>query len=183
MNKIPLKPVLTALFTSLIILGAYISVPMPEGLPPFVLTVFFLLLGGLILGPLWGTSAGLIYLALGALGMGVFAGGLGGFGHIMGPTGGFLLGYPAALLVTGLLADRKNYDPLRSILAVVAGIIALYAVGLPWLQISLPAKFANLWTVTLAMSPYMLGDLIKAIAAVGIVTALKPLLKVYFPKE
>ena len=181
MNSIPLKPVLSALFTALIIVGAYISIPVP-GLPPVVLAVFFLFLGGLILGPLWAVASGVVYLSLGVLGLGVFAGGAGGIAQFSGPTGGFLLGYVLALLVTGLLADRKNYNFFRNLLAVLAGGVALYAVGLPWLQMSMPSKFSNLWAVTMAMSPYMVGDLIKAFLAVGLVSLLKPLLKTYFPQ-
>lgn len=182
MNQTALKSVLTALITALIIVGAYISIPIPGGVP-FVMTVFFLFLGGLVLGPLWGAASGLVYLALGALGLGVFAGGSGGFAVIQGPTGGFLLGYVLALLVTGLLADRKEFNPFRNILAALAGMAALYAIGVPWLQISLPAAFPNLWAAVLGMAPYMVGDLIKAVLAVALVTVLKPLLKNYFPQN
>lgn len=183
MNQVPLKPVLSALFTALIIIGAYLAVPFPGGLPPLVLTIFFLFLGGLILGPVWGTASALVYLALGALGLGVFAQGKGGFGIILGPTGGFLLGYVAAILVTGLLSDRKKYNPLRNLGAVLAGMAVLYALGLPWLQAALPNTYKDLWAASVAMAPFMVSDVIKGVLAVILTSTLKPLLLNYFPPK
>lgn len=185
MNQTMLRVALAALFTALIIVGAYLTIPLP--VVPGVLVPFFLFVAGLIQGPLWAGASGLVYLGLGALGLGVFAGGAGGAGQFAGPTGGFLFGYVAALVVTGALADRRNFHPLRSTLAVFGGLVALYALGLPWLQYTLASKFpdqyGDLGKAFLAMGPYLIGDLVKAAAAVLLVTLLRPLLKTYTPRK
>jgi biotin transport system substrate-specific component len=160
--------VLAALFTALIVAGSYLAIPF---IPvPLVLANFFTLLAGLLLGPLYGSAAVLLYLALGALGLPVFAGGSGGFGQFASPTGGFLLGYLLSALVAGLVAHgwrRGGARPGLARLAVAAalGVAALYGLGLPWLRMVLPAKVPTLGAAFLLMAPYLVGDLVKAAAA------------------
>jgi biotin transport system substrate-specific component len=160
--------VLTALFTALIIVGSYLAIPF---IPvPLVLANAFTLLAGLLLGPVYGGAAVLLYLALGALGLPVFAGGSGGFGQFAGPTGGFLVGYLVSAVVAGLVAhgpSRAGARPGLPRLAVAAllGMVALYAVGLPWLHLVLKAKVPTVWAACLLMAPYMLGDAVKVAAA------------------
>lgn len=173
----------SALFAALISAGALFSIPLPPPLPPVSPAVFFVLLAGLLLGPGGaGASAG-VYLLLGSLGLPVFANGAGGLGHFLGPTGGFLAGYLAAGVVTGALADRRNWGVGRSFLAALAGVLALYAIGLPWMQRVLAAKVATLAAAAALMLPYFLGDLVKAAAAALLVRALKPVLERHFPRE
>ncbi|MFW5807519.1 MAG: biotin transporter BioY, partial [Spirochaetota bacterium] len=100
------KTVLAALCTVLIIIGAYIAIPV--GIVPIVLQNMFVLIAGLLLGPAWGTVSVVVYLFLGALGLPVFAGGKGGFVHILGPTGGYLLSYVPAVFACGLVASRER---------------------------------------------------------------------------
>lgn len=177
------NPAASALFAALISAGALFSIPLPPPLPPISPAVFFVLLAGLLLGPGGaGASVG-VYLLLGSLGLPVFANGAGGLGHFLGPTGGFLAGYLAAGLVTGALADRRNWGAARSFLAAASGVLALYAVGLPWMRRVLAAKVATLVAAAVLMAPYFIGDLIKAAAAALLVRALKPVLGRHFPGE
>lgn len=173
----------SALFAALISAGALFSIPLPPPLPPVSPAVFFVLLSGLILGPAGaGASAG-VYLLLGSLGLPVFANGAGGLGHFLGPTGGFLLGYLAAAVTTGVLADRKTWGAGRAFLAAGAGVLALYALGLPWMRRVLAAKVATLGAAAVLMAPYFIGDLVKAAAAALLLRALKPVLERQFPRE
>lgn len=172
--------VLSALFTALIVVGAYIAIPFVP--VPLVLANFFALLAGFLLGPLWGGAAVLLYLVLGAVGLPVFSGGSGGFGHFASPTGGFLLGYlpsaiTAGLAVHGLKGIRKAPGLLRLGLAGLLGLIVLYGIGLPWFQAVLAAKFTTLWAASLFMAPYLVGDLVKVAAAVILSRSLLPLLQ------
>ena len=173
----------SALFAALISVGAVFSIPLPPPLPPISPAVFFVLLAGLLLGPGGGGAAVGIYLLLGALGLPVFANGAGGLGYFGGPTGGFLLGYLAAALVTGALADRRKWGAIRSILAAAAGVLALYAVGLPWMQRVLAARAATMAAAAAMMIPYFIGDLVKAAAAALLVRALRPVLGRHFSRE
>jgi biotin transport system substrate-specific component len=176
-----LRLVLAALFAALVSAGALVALPLPPPLPPVVLTVFFILLAGLVLGAGGAGAAAALYLLLGSLGLPVFAGGTGGIGHFGTPTGGFLLAYLPAALVTGFLADRKGFSPLRNGLACLAGIATIYAIGLPWFQRALAAKFASLGAAALVMAPYFVGDLVKAAAATALAAALRPVLQQWLP--
>lgn len=171
--------VLSALFAALIVAGSYLAIPFVP--VPLVLANFFALLAGLLLGPVHGGLAVLIYLVLGALGLPVFSGGSGGFGQFASPTGGFLLGYLLSAVAAGLVAHgfRRGGTPglPRLALAGLLGLAVLYAVGLPWFQAVVSAKVPTLWAAFLFMSPYLVGDVVKAAAAVALSRSLLPLLK------
>lgn len=186
MNKSIFQLVLAALFTALIIVGSIVAIPFVP--VPVVLANFFALLAGLLLGPFWGSVSVLVFLALGAIGLPVFAGAKGGFTLFMAPTGGFLIGYLASALIAGLVAygftskDAKGQTKaapgiVRLTIAGFLGLIALYAVGLPWFQMVLSAKVTTLWAALIIMLPYLVGDVIKTVAAIALSAKLRPLLK------
>ncbi|MCP4718315.1 MAG: biotin transporter BioY, partial [Desulfobacteraceae bacterium] len=87
--------VYTALFVALIAMGAFIAIPI--GPVPIVLQNMFVLLAGIILGPVWGLACVGIYLLIGLAGLPVFAGGTSGIGKLFGPTGGYLIAYLPAV--------------------------------------------------------------------------------------
>jgi biotin transport system substrate-specific component len=87
--------VYASLMAALIAAGAYMALPI--GPVPIVLQNLFVFLSGLLLGPRWGVASIGVYLMAGALGLPVFAGGVGGIGRFAGPTGGYLLGYLPAV--------------------------------------------------------------------------------------
>lgn len=171
--KITHRISLVALFAALTAGGAWLSIPIPP--VPVVLSNLVAALSGIVLGPLWGGLAVLLYLGLGALGLPVFAGGSGGFGVFLGPTGGFLIGFLLSAVVAGLLADRKTYKVVRNTLALLAGFVVLYAVGLPWLDARVDA-IDGLGAAFLAMFPYMVGDAAKALIGSLVLYALRPYL-------
>lgn len=175
--------VFAALFAALICVAAVFSIPLPPPLPPFSPAVFFVLLSGLMLGPAGGGCAVAVYLLLGSLGLPVFANGGGGLGHFLSPTGGFLIGYLCAAIVSGALADRGTWKIERSLSAAFAGVVVLYAVGLPLMQRALDSRAATLRATAVMMTPYFFADLAKAAAAAFLIRALKPLLCRYFSKE
>ncbi len=177
------------MFAAMIAVGAYISVPIPGSPVPIVLQNLFVLLAGLILGWRWAAAAVSLYLFVGLLGLPVFSGGTGGIAHFLGPTGGYLVGFLVAAPLTGLIANgklpdrlhddravRRNFPSLlRDSVAVVAGTAAVYAVGIPWLK----AVTALSWTGAAAagLVPFLVGDLLKAAAAVAAVRLLAPVLR------
>ena len=97
-----------ALFAALIAVCAFITIPMPLPFISFTLQTFgvFAALG--ILGGRDGTTAVAVYILLGAIGVPVFSGFRGGFGVLIGPTGGYIAGFLGAALVYWLLTARKN---------------------------------------------------------------------------
>ena len=120
---------MAALFTALIAVGGLVALPF--GPVPFTLQVFFVLLAGLVLGPRLGALACALYLLLGLVAP-VYAGGTSGLGVLFGPTGGYLFGFVLAPLVAGLLAGRAGRR-FRLLLAAVAALVPIYALGATWL--------------------------------------------------
>jgi biotin transport system substrate-specific component len=165
--------VLASLMAALTAVGAYIQVPI--GPVPIVLSTLFVLLSGLLLGSRWGIASMGLYLLVGAIGMPVFAGGRGGFAHFFGPTGGYLFGYCLSAWVTGFLSERRPGSMALEISAVLFGSLAIYGLGVPWLKMATRMS----WTKALmvGMIPFLIGDAIKASAAVALGRAARPILK------
>jgi biotin transport system substrate-specific component len=140
--------------------------PIPLGFLPVPVTAQTLgvMLAGLLAGPRRGAIAMGVFVMLVAAGLPLLAGGRGGLGVILGPTGGFVLAWPAAALVTGLLARRLDTDSVPALFAcaVAGGLAVVYAGGIPWLALVGGMPLDKAATGVLAFVP---GDLIKAAAA------------------
>ena len=150
-----------------IALSAQVVVPLPFSPVPVTGQTLAVLLTGALLGRVRGTLSVLVYLAQGISGLPVFAGGMGGVLHLVGPTGGYLIGFVPAAFLTGLLAERgwdRGVGPAFA--AMLVGNAAIYACGLPWL-----AQFLGPQRVlALGLAPFLPGDLMK----LGIAAALLP---------
>ncbi len=164
--------VLASLMAALTAVGAYIHIPI--GPVPIVLTNLFVLLTGLLLGSRWGLASIGLYLLVGAIGMPVFAGGKGGLAHLLGPTGGYLFGFALSAWITGFISERFHSSPVGNAIAVLTGSFAIYGLGVPWLKMVTQMS----WTKTLmvGMVPFILGDVIKAFAALILARAVRPIL-------
>ena len=156
-----------ALLAALIAGGAFVTVPI--GPVPFTLQAFFVLVAGMILGPRLALLSVAAYLALG-LAAPVYAGGTAGLGALLGPTGGFLMGFIPAVLVTGWLAHRGAPTMVRLLSAGLAGLLPLYALGAAWLalQLDLGAGAA----VTSGVLPFLPVDVVKVGLAAAMVRSL-----------
>ena len=168
--------VFIALFTALIAVGAYIAVPI--GPVPIVLQNFFVLLAGTLLGSRKGLSVVVTYLLLGAVGLPVFHNGTGGMGIILGPTGGYLIGYIPAVVLTGLISKRKGGGKSSSALLILSGALSgavvVYLFGVPWLKYTLEMSWGK--SLSAGMIPFLIGDAIKVAAVVPITRWLKPVI-------
>lgn len=125
----------------------------------------------LLLGALYGSRRGaftvLAYLAQGAVGLPVFANGQAGVAYMMGPTGGYLVGFAVAAFVVGWLAERGWDRKLTlTFVAMVIGNLVIYLHGIAWFSIVLDFKQA----MALAVLPFIPGDLIK----IALATVLLP---------
>ena len=165
--------VLASLMAALAAVGSYIYVPV--GPVPIVLTTLFVLLSGLLLGSRWGLISMAIYLLVGAIGMPVFAGGRGGFPHFFGPTGGYLFGYALSAWVTGVVSERSRGLLVVEVLAVTAGSVSIYLVGVPWLKVVTQISWTK--ALMLGMAPFLIGDALKASVALILARAVRPILK------
>ncbi len=166
--------VLSALFAALVA-GLGMAPPIPLGFLPVPITAQSLgvMLAGALLGAKRGGLALLLFVLLVAAGLPLLAGGRGGIGVILGPSGGFILAFPVGAFVTGLLAERfaTGANPLRLFAVCVAGgILAVYAGGIPWLSVVAGMPLEKAVTAMLAFIP---GDLIKAGVAAAAAAAVR----------
>jgi len=165
--------VYTSLFVAFIAIGAFIVIPI--GPVPIVLQNMFVLLAGIILGPVWGLTCVAIYLLIGFAGLPVFAGGTSGIGKLFGPTGGYLLGYLPAVFVTASISKGLGKKMSSDIIAMLIGSLIIYAAGVPWLKIVTSMTYEK--ALVVGMYPFLIGDALKIIAAAFIAKTLRPVIK------
>lgn len=166
------RMVYAALMAALTAAGAYIAIPI--GPVPIVLQNLFIMLAGLLLGGRWGLISVGVYLLAGAVGMPVFAGGTGGVGKFVGPTGGYLLGFAAAAYLVGVISERGRGRVAIDLLAMIAGTLIIYAFGVSWLKVVTGMSVSK--AVAVGMLPFLIGDALKIAAAIPIARALRPMI-------
>lgn len=157
--------VFAALIAALAIVPAFNIGPIP-----ITLQTLGVSLAGLCLGPLRGFLAILLYLVVGAAGLPVFAKGGAGLGSFAGPTGGYLISFPLAAAVAGLVAlwaVRRGLSGLTPVLFFLGTLAARYLVILPLgvlgLMWALPADFGKALAIDM---PFWISDALKSVVAV-----------------
>ena len=171
------KLVYTALFAVLTAVGAFLRIPL--GVSSITLQFLFTAMAGVLLGPACGALSQGVYVALGLIGLPIFTAG-GGFGYVLQPTFGFLLGLIPAAAIIGAIS-RRSTSPLRLALACLAGLAALYAVGVPYMALILNGYMGKGMSVSgllwAGMLPFLPGDAIK----IAVTALLCPLLRKRVP--
>ncbi|HLQ97812.1 MAG TPA: biotin transporter BioY [Candidatus Dormibacteraeota bacterium] len=160
--------IVTALFAAIISILAQVSIPLPLGVPITGQTLA-IGLAATILGSRFGTLSALLYLIIGATGVPVFAQLTGGLGILVGPTGGFLIGFIPTTFIMGYFLEKTSFTVRNALIANIIGMFVTLFFGTAWLKIvaelSWPAAFAAGFT------PFIIGGFIKAFIAawVGII--------------
>jgi biotin transport system substrate-specific component len=157
-----------ALMAALIAIGAFISIPLPFTPVPLTLQDMFVLLAGLLLGPKRGFMAVLLYIAAGSIGLPVFAGGKAGVGVLLGPTGGYLVGYLLAVVIYAA-AGRQPF--WLGFLICAAGALFLLALGS--LRLAYVLDIPTVQALAGGMLPFLPGSAIKIFCALTISKILK----------
>lgn len=161
-----------ALFTALIAaLGLLPSFMLPFGVPVTAQSLG-VMLAGAVLGARRGALSVLLLLALVAIGLPLLAGGRGGLGVFASPTVGFLIGWPIAAFVTGLIVEKwqtGNLFVVGTAASVIGGIVVLYAFGIVGLAQMLDKSIVEATKLCLVYIP---GDLVKAVVAGVVVEAI-----------
>ena len=145
--------------------AAQLSFPLPFTPVPFTIQPMIVLIGAAALGSRLGALSQILYLMLGIAGLPVFAFSPElpqGFARLLGPTGGYLMAYPLAAFVTGLLAERgldRRY--LSSILAMAVGLSVIFTGGVLWLANGVGTTAA----LSVGLYPFLIVDVIKIVAA------------------
>lgn len=145
----------------LVALLAQLEIPLQP--VPITGQTFAVLLVGALLGSKRGAAAMTAYIAQGAMGLPFFAGGASGLGILTGATAGYLVGFIGAAYVIGWLAERGLERSVRtSIFPFLIGTIIIYLCGVTWLS-NLLGSFSK--AIQLGLLPFLVGDVIKLIAA------------------
>lgn len=139
-----------------------IYLPFLAGVPITAQTLG-IMLAGVLLGPVRGALAVLLFLFVVALGAPFLAGGRGGLGVFAGPTVGFLVGWPIAAFATGLVMRRLSGLPAAVaafVASAVGGIVVLYAIGVPGISLMTGLGLVEAFAGSAAFIP---GDILKAV--------------------
>jgi biotin transport system substrate-specific component len=153
-------------FSLLTALLAQVRIPLPNSPVPITGQTLAVLLAGAVLGARRGFASQTTYLALGAMGMPVFAGGAGGFPYLLGPTGGYLWSFPVAAGVLGWLVERgAGRSVWKLALALLFSDLLILASGTAWLAIIFQSPVSNVlhW----GAYPFIVSNAVK-IALVGL---------------
>ena len=155
----------TAVMAALICVAGPLTIPF--GPIPLSLATFAVYLAAAVLGSRRGLIAVGVYLLLGLVGVPVFSGFSGGVQKLAGVTGGYLVGYLPCAFLSGLGADLTPADTQRPgwrlPLCMVAGTIALYAIGTAWFILQTGSALAS--ALGLCVLPFLPGDAVKIVAA------------------
>lgn len=147
--------------------SAQLAVHVPWTPVPYTGQTFAVLLAAGVLGTVRGILSMLLYLAVGVVGVPWFAGGTSGAG---GASFGYIVGFVVAAGVVGWLADRgATRTPLRTAGVMVLGNVVIYAIGVTWLKVAIGSTWAT--AVSLGMTPFLIGDLIKVALAAALFPA------------
>jgi biotin transport system substrate-specific component len=150
------------MFGALTAVGAYILIPLPP--VPITLQTLFVNLAGALLGGTLGALSQVVYILLGVIGLPVFAGGKAGAGVLLGPTGGYLIGFVVGAYVIGkLTAIRRKPGFIWLICAMSIGIAIVYMIGI--IQLMAVAKLDFNRAIAIGLLPPLPGDILKIIIA------------------
>ena len=193
--KLSIMLIFVPLFAALIAVSGFIAFPLPGTPVPIVLQNMMPILASGLLGGLYGTASTALFLIAGLLGLPVFSGSRGGLAHLLGPTGGFLIGYLAAaafliiffrkpgekdlvLVSSGKNKSIKLINYLKIIAASFSGFALIYVFGIArFMQLTNRGLFESL---SLACLPYLPGDFIKMILVSALIYKLRPVTARYF---
>jgi biotin transport system substrate-specific component len=142
---------------------AQIEIILPFTPVPITGQTFGVLLIGAVLGSKRGAAAMIFYITEGAMGLPFFAGGGSGLGILTGATAGYLAGFVVAAYAIGWLAERGLERNVRtSVIPFLVGTVIIYTCGVAWLSIIVGSLGK---AITLGLVPFLIGDVIKLIAA------------------
>lgn len=168
------KLILCALFAAMTAVLSQIAIPI--GPVPVNLATFAVYCAGAILGAKMGAVSMAVWALLGVVGIPVFTMFRSGPGTLLGPTGGFILGYVVAAFLIGLVVEKGNkhnrFFPYP--LAMLLGAAAFFLLGTGWFMISTHAGIAE--ALSLCVLPFIPGDLVKIVLATVLAHRLRPLL-------
>lgn len=154
---------LSALFCTLICIGSFIRVPMPN-LMPMTLQTFFVLLTGLLLPLKASTLATFTYMVLGLIGLPIFSGG-GGLGYVLMPNFGFIIGFVISSVIISVVTQKlKNRQLWQYIVISLLGITVIYIIGILYFafitNVYNKNNYSAIWFIQTVFLPFLPKEII-----------------------
>ncbi|MBU1044926.1 MAG: biotin transporter BioY [Candidatus Omnitrophica bacterium] len=167
-DQVFIKSIGIITFLLLITLGAFVYIPLPFTPIPMTLQTFFVLLSAAFLAKKDGAFVQSLYAGLGAMGLPIFSAAQGGLLKLFGPTGGYIVGFIAAVFA---LKQMLNYFSKKSlkltfpqvVISMTTAMLVIYVCGGLWLAISLKFTFSQI--IMLGIVPFIPGEVIKVLLA------------------
>ena len=164
-RSLPLDVVLVAAGAALTALLAQVAVPLYP--VPITGQTLAVLLVGATLGAARGAISLALYAVLGVVGLPVFSDYASGVDVVLGPTGGYIVGFIVSAALVGWLSERAwERQILKALATFAAGTLVVFAVGLPWLAVALGLDLMQ--TLNGGLFPFLIGGAIKALIAAGL---------------
>lgn len=191
----------TALMSAVLCVLAPFTIPLPVSPVPLSLATFVVYLAAVLLGAKRGAVSVLIYLLLGLVGLPVFSCFSGGVGVLLGPTGGYLVGYVLCAVIVGWLTERgsvrnrlrkkpsveetyakdRENGGLRQtvwhVFAMTLGTLACYTLGTAWFLVLMKGSYTLTRALLVCVVPYLPFDMIKIFAAAAVAVPIKKILR------
>ncbi|MFT8350868.1 biotin transporter BioY [Clostridium saccharoperbutylacetonicum] len=136
---------------------------LPIGMVPVSLTNLAIFFAIYALGGKKGTISCIVYIFIGIIGLPVFSGFSGGFTKLLGPTGGYLIGFIFLASISGIFIDKFTNKIYMCLLGMILGSMVTYILGTTWLAYLTKMSFNS--ALSVAVIPFLPGDLIKMIFA------------------
>jgi biotin transport system substrate-specific component len=160
---------------------AQVRIPLPWTPVPVTGQTLAVLLSGVLLGGWWGGLSMVFYAALGIAGVPWFTGWQGGLTHLLGPTGGYIIGFILAAMVIGHLTDRyvnARRLPVLLLIMMVGNLILVYIPGLLqlglWMNLVRGQSSGLSQLLAMGFLPFVIGDLIKVLLVSGLAWGITP---------
>lgn len=151
--------ILSALFTALTAVGAFVKIPIN---PPITMQFFFISLGAMLLGGYYGSLSQILYVLIGLLIAPIFAGG-GGLGYIAKPSFGYILGFIPSAFVIGYISGKVKKKFIYLLLCCMLGTFVDYLFGVPYLAFTMNISFSA--AVKIGCLMFLPGDIFKCLIA------------------
>lgn len=175
-KKITTKQMTTiALTTALICILGPLSIPLPFSPVPIAPCMFAIYLAAYVLNAKLGTASCCLYILIGLVGIPVFSKFTGGPQVLVGPTGGYIVGYIPLAFLTGLFIEKFEKKLYMHAVGMIIGLVICYALGTAWLAYEKSLSFSA--ALMAGVIPFIPGDIIKIVLAIIVGTPLRKALK------
>lgn len=163
--------IFSAIFTSMMIICAQISIPLPFTPVPINLTLIPVFVISVLMPLRYAVLSQLLYIFMGIIGLPVFANFSSGVWHVLGPTGGFILGFIEIVIIVYIFAQKSKGQYIGYILGMITGLLCCYLTGVFWFMFITHTGFVP--ALLMCVVPFVFGDILKIILALFVSLRIK----------